>query len=75
MKRNFILFISLFIFFISCKSSNFQFGKEEISKTIRIEIFNKSDFSVEIVENNPDSIYSVAKVDKNELHVTEKKYE
>lgn len=73
MKRKFILFISLFIFFISCKSSNFQFEKEEISKTIRIEIFNKTDFSVEIVENNPDSIYSVAKVDKNELHVIEKK--
>lgn len=73
MKRNFILFISLFIFFISCKSSNFQLEKEEISKTICIEIFNKTEFSVEIVENNPDSIYSVAKVDKNELHVIEKK--
>lgn len=47
--------------------------KEEISKTICIEIFNKTEFSVEIVENNPDSIYSVAKVDKNELHVIEKK--
>ena len=73
MKRNFILFISLFIFFTSCKSSNFQLEKEEISKTICIEIFNKTEFSVEIVENNPDSIYSVAKVDKNELHVIEKK--
>lgn len=47
--------------------------KEEISKTICIEIFNKTEFFVEIVENNPDSIYSVAKVDKNELHVIEKK--
>lgn len=47
--------------------------KEEISKTICIEIFNKTEFSVEIVENNLDSIYSVAKVDKNELHVIEKK--
>lgn len=61
-----------FIAFISCKSTETQFAKDEISKTLLVEVLNKSDFDVEIIENNPDSIYSVAKVEKNKSCVIEK---